>query len=155
MLTTPSGCIMESAVPAQSLAVVLSNLKKASEKLGRIEETRILGTLAASLELRARYNDGNADGNTVVDPSELQNTVSEELSDLFPGLTERAEAEENRGVLRALVWGKVLHPLHHLGDFTLFAQKLDFKLTKCGTVVRLSDSFFHAFYHHIHFLLNL
>jgi rubredoxin len=81
------------------LAALCSNLAKGCEKQYRAEEAELFSQLSAYYESRIPKSDPK-------DFSELHAWLEDELRTAYPAAKETASANQDRGSLRALVWGE-------------------------------------------------
>ena len=81
------------------LAAICSNLAKGCEKQYRVEEAELFSRLAAYYESRIPKEDS-------MDFSALLALIEHELNSEYPAAKEAAAANQDRGSLRALIWGE-------------------------------------------------
>lgn len=81
------------------LAALCSNLAKGCEKQYRAEEAELFSQLSAYYESRIPNSD-------TLDFSQLRSLIEEELQTGYPAAKDAASANQDRGSLRALVWGE-------------------------------------------------
>jgi rubrerythrin len=105
------------------VSAICSNLSKACTKQFKDEEAQLFNRLALYFATLVPQSES-------VGFQDLDTRIQEDLATLYPTATIKAETQEDRGVQRALLWGKKVTSIHKslLGRF----QKQQDDLLKTG-----------------------